>query len=342
MSMTTLRIRLAGILFLLAALATSARARDVVIDLPAGWLADPHWAVCSAQGDVATGISPATGGPASRLFQRRAQTSVVTDVPGFLTGAAYSAAGDRLVAYYTSVGSAPSSHVALIDAVTGAIIWTREDTRALQFTPTGEALFGWRPAGSSGEVETFDLAGNTLRRLRSSAPIAGAVAFGPGMKVAVIRGRSIDEFDLTNASAPVVTWSHSLTPTDHRPSHLRALPNGRLLVEQDFGWFKVLDANGAVLYSYDPEVLGAADVSRDWDHYANLKPFNTVDDDELFLFSVASPEALILNLVSGRLTRVQVDTATPAGFTMKRQPRFRWLVMIGTTSLRMRLIPGLP
>jgi len=323
-----------------------AGAADVRVIVPTGWTPNPFFYTAAGE-NVAVALKP-TAPPAQggRVLQCRAGTVVYTDLPKEAFCLTYSPDGDYLLAYESLV-SEGLSRVSLINSC-GDVIWTKTDRREYNFSTTGQALYAW--AGVDGPpdpvLEILDLSGTTIRTLAvDNKPIKAAVVFGSGDQAVVGFGSPERLVGLAPSSTSpgfTTTWGLRGPEEDWVPQlfiSLGALDANRVIVQQGFGYFKVMNASGNVEYAYDPQVLGDNDPSRDPQDYANYKPSAGPTANELTLFN-GSPMAFRLNLVSGQLQAWTIDTTIPPGFSLMGSIQANTLVLVGTSSIRIRRLGG--
>jgi hypothetical protein len=130
-------------------------------------------------------------------------------------------------------------------------------------------------------------------------------------------------------------WSRTIGDTNKPFWTLRTLSSERFLILQALGKFQVVTTDGSIVYTHDPEPIGATNPQR---NYAAYVPYPTPSPNTLLLFN-GTFDGLVLNLTTGALTNKQLDLATPTGFKLIRNNiEQSKLVFYSASSVRIRTI----
>ena len=158
----------------------------------------------------------------------------------------------------------------------GFIQWTKQDSRRFRFSPSGDAVFAVQDKlaiGYGKKLEVFDIMGNSLSTAEFDRVMKGAAVLQGGDITVVAVGHSLLARDMT-ASPPTQLWQTDLGAYDTDIGGLTATSESRLIVDQDFGRFLVVDAsNGSVLHRYNAEYLGEIDPNLTMADYGGYAPF---------------------------------------------------------------------
>lgn len=329
----------------LSVVVSCALAQDARHPVPAGWIPNPY--VAAVAGDLlAVSLNRDDVPETSRIMQYRGGGNYVfTDLAGrvrslkFSKGVPLKQDGDLLIALHRT---STASKVSLLNA-SGQVVWTKDDPRSFSFVTGSELVYAWdsNEATSFGtSVTIFDANGTSHSTLDSESTIASALVSMVGSEpyYVVLRRETVTSYKATVSGAP---WKidHPNLETDPPLSNLQTLSNDHFMMRHHYGMFKVASyATGQVQYTYNPYELGEADVERDKWYFARYQPYSGSTPEEIFLFDGTS-DAMTVDITTGVVTHVTVDTTTPPGFSIVPGVYDHHLVLVSPSSVRVRALP---
>jgi hypothetical protein len=278
-------------------------------------------------------------------MQYRDATIVYTDLAGKAYALSYSPTGDYLVVQTAVSGtdSHGASQVSLVDG-TGGIVWTKSDERSFSFSTTGQVLYAWQAPdvhGPSPRLEVFGLDGTSLRAIEiDSRPIMAAAVFGSGDRVVLGFGTGAGgslQCLAVSSNALNTLWTVGLNPSDAELESLVPLDGSRLILKQVLGYFKVINADGVIEFSYDPGALGSDDPVRDPVDYAQYQPYPGGVPGEVILFD-GTTRGFRVDLSTGVLSERTLDVTTPDGFTLRKAILGGKILLVGASQIRIRAV----
>lgn len=328
----------------LLALPAAVPAADVVINLPTGWRAEPQ-PVQYRAGTLAVLVGPVAGGPATHVMAWRAGLMTLAPMPSRPAGLEVSADGQLILVgslSTTGPGLESSSGVNTIINTAGTVVATSTDPYGRAFGLTSTRLLAWNMDAAPGkfELSVYNLTGTRLGRVKPSLRVIDAVMVAEPAIVAYATGGDVTGIDPTHVPSAEL-WQAHLVGNEYAIVGLRQLSPGRMLVEQSWGWWKALSTDGQWLYTYDPVALDAADPAHGWEYYAGFVAYATPNPNWLILVD-ESPDALLLNIVTGQILPFPINTSVPPGFTRAAQVKDYSFVFVGANSVRIRPLPALP
>lgn len=326
---------------LLILAAASAAAADRIVSIPSGWTVCPYIFSASSQG-IALILYPTTSDPfdsTSRIMLIPISGAPkLTELQGKAFAISTTPSGTYVLVHHNN---ADGPKVSLLSGTSGDVVWTKaNEPRQFAFSATGNALFArrvkseWTGAGT--DVEVFNLAGATIRRVDLSTIPRAVLLSDSDSDVVLALERTIERFDFSQVPM-VKSWSQSLAAGDEPLSSLGVIGADRFVASQELGKFRVMKWNGTVDYTFDPASLDAADPSRNFGDYASYMPYATPLANKLLLFN-GSYDGLILNLTNGALTSKSLDLAAPGGFKLIPHFESSQLVFASDTQIRIRSI----
>jgi hypothetical protein len=311
------RASIASVLVVAASIAGS-RANDQTAPLPSGWRVG-HAAPASSTAATAVILWPSDSVP----FESESRVMIVSPPePRFvaLSGKAhhlaFSPSGAHLIVHHEGPDGPKAT---LIVVSSGAIAWTKGDPgrRALQFVfaTTGRTIAAvprrseWGAAGDT--IEVFNLDGSIRRRIRLETTFTDVVIPDDGSTAVVALSRSL--MSLRFGSTIETEWSRDFPHPEEPFIELRSLGGGRTVLRQASGYWKLLDADGTILYRFDPSALDEKDPARSLVDYSNYEPVPVPLPDRILLFN-GTTDALLLNPSTGALSSYPLNLAVPTGF----------------------------
>jgi hypothetical protein len=344
---------IASIALVLAANAHAAPPGERVVPLPEGWYFHGEGLAIGERVIAVSGTRHGDTGEgarivATRIFQTRESGTVFTDFPGKCTARAFSPDGELLLAVLVDPEGDPVCCEgcpvrAVLIGADGREVWR---SGRLPLTTFGFA--GNHTLYSAGrcnmahchgdEITLWDLRDFGERTIRTG-PYFLASVIADGAEALLVDRDGPRRVALED---PVRTrWSRHFEVSREHPQAGR-LDDDRWIVWDEDRRFQVFDADGVVLFGWDPGRLAEDDPLNDADHvrYAGVR---AAPDGRLWL--THGGEELLIDPADGSRARLAVDRETPPGFVAaggSNGPYLEddWLVLFAEREVRVRPLWG--
>ena len=317
---------------------TAVAGGDTVVPILAGW--KPVYGFhASAADNVAVALTTTPPPTSMKVQQFDGSSGQVTysDIPGRVYYLEYSPSAEYLLVYHAD----QEPKVTLVEE-SGTIVWTKMDSRCFDFSSTGESIVAWACGDEerSEFAEVFDLSGTTQRLVEGGSYLSTVVLFGTGNKIVLAYGHSVVATDYSSGQ-PVESWRIDLDQNEPLVSE-NSFPYtaNRFVLTQRFGYFKVIQDDGSVLYSFSPNLVDAEGMHLPGDNPSDFrlyKPFALNPGSNLFLYN-NSNEGRVLDVSTGDFSVKRINDSPPPGYTKGRGVDGHRLVFISNEDLRIRAL----
>jgi hypothetical protein len=290
-------------------------ASDQIVSIPDGWRIGHAAPACTA-GTVAVILWPQESHPfesSSRVMIVKRTGTTFVEFSGKAAWLKLSPSGAHLLVHLEGPDGPRAS---LVATSTGEILWTKSpDRRNFRFSVSGQSIYAfprrseWGPAGDT--VEVLGLDGLTRRMIRLETGFTDVLIPDDGSTAIVALSKTI--MSIRFGESIVTEWTRDFPYPEEPFVDLRPLGEGRIALRQELGYWKAVESDGTIRYSFDPVTLDRQDPARSLIDYSNYDPVAVPMPDRVLLFN-GTTDALLLDLTNGAWTGVSLNLAVPTGF----------------------------